>query len=214
MERTITGFHLDEESDWVAELSCGHNQHVRHQPPFRLRPWVVDPDQRAARVGALLECPPCDRAELPEELYEVRSSPIWDEQSIPAGLLRAHRLVDGTWGEIRVHEGRLRFVMVGDPNLELVVEAEASQAIPPEVPHHVEPLGSVRFSITFLTTERLSGHSRTPDRRELDGERSGGRHTVDEGGDPACWAGLICPECGSVVDGSPHRSGCPRGSPS
>ncbi|HWE54031.1 MAG TPA: hypothetical protein VG435_00890 [Acidimicrobiales bacterium] len=31
----------------------------------------------------------------------------------------------------------------------------------------------------------------------------------DEGGDPACWAGLICPDCGIVLDGSPHRAGCP-----
>ena len=30
MQRKITGFHLDEEGYWVAELECGHNQHVRH----------------------------------------------------------------------------------------------------------------------------------------------------------------------------------------
>jgi hypothetical protein len=32
--RPIVGFHQDEHQDWVAELSCGHNQHVRHRPPF------------------------------------------------------------------------------------------------------------------------------------------------------------------------------------
>lgn len=30
----------------------------------------------------------------------------------------------------------------------------------------------------------------------------------DEGGDPACWAGLLCPECGAVLDGGSHRPGC------
>jgi hypothetical protein len=30
MEQRITGFHLDDESHWVAELVCGHYQHVRH----------------------------------------------------------------------------------------------------------------------------------------------------------------------------------------
>ncbi len=30
----------------------------------------------------------------------------------------------------------------------------------------------------------------------------------DEGGDPACWAGLLCPECGAVLDGKGHRPGC------
>jgi hypothetical protein len=27
------GYHQDEEQNWVAELSCGHQQHVRHRPP-------------------------------------------------------------------------------------------------------------------------------------------------------------------------------------
>ena len=27
--RKIVGFHLDENLDWVAELECGHQQHVR-----------------------------------------------------------------------------------------------------------------------------------------------------------------------------------------
>jgi hypothetical protein len=32
----------------------------------------------------------------------------------------------------------------------------------------------------------------------------------DEGGDSACWAHLICPECGAIeTDG--HRPGCPAG---
>jgi hypothetical protein len=29
MDRTIVGFHLDDEQQWVAELECGHDQHVR-----------------------------------------------------------------------------------------------------------------------------------------------------------------------------------------
>ena len=60
MQRTIIGFHQDEDGDWVAELSCLHNQHVRHRPPFQQRPWVLDESQRAARVGAELDCPLCD----------------------------------------------------------------------------------------------------------------------------------------------------------
>lgn len=33
MQQRITGFHLDEENHWVAELECGHFQHTRHDPP-------------------------------------------------------------------------------------------------------------------------------------------------------------------------------------
>jgi hypothetical protein len=70
MKQAITGFHRDDEGDWVAELSCGHNQHVRHNPPFVQRPWVISEAGRAGRLGTLLPCPPCDRAELPEAGYD------------------------------------------------------------------------------------------------------------------------------------------------
>ncbi len=29
------------------------------------------------------------------------------------------------------------------------------------------------------------------------------------GGDPACWAHQVCPECGAVADPCAHRPGCP-----
>lgn len=32
------------------------------------------------------------------------------------------------------------------------------------------------------------------------------------GGDPACWAHLVCPECGAV-EGGGHRDGCLLGDP-
>jgi hypothetical protein len=30
-----------------------------------------------------------------------------------------------------------------------------------------------------------------------------------EGGDPACWAGIVCQECGAVLSEG-HRAGCPQ----
>jgi hypothetical protein len=61
--RVIEGFHQDDAGDWVAELSCRHNQHVRHKPPFQQRPWVMSPEGRRQRIGTAIECPLCDRAE-------------------------------------------------------------------------------------------------------------------------------------------------------
>jgi hypothetical protein len=95
VERAIVGFHRDAEGEWVAELACGHQQHVRHQPPFFPRPWALDDETRHGRLGTPLECRLCD-------------------QGVPA----------------------------------------------------------------------------------------------PQGGEAACLAHLVCPDCGVVLDGSPHRTGC------
>jgi hypothetical protein len=50
----------DEPGAWIAELTCGHTQHVRHQPPFQERPWVLTPEGRERFIGAEVECPRCD----------------------------------------------------------------------------------------------------------------------------------------------------------
>lgn len=62
MIRTITGFHKDEKDDWVADLSCGHTQHVRHDPPWQLRPWVTTKEGRQTRIGKTLNCKICDNS--------------------------------------------------------------------------------------------------------------------------------------------------------
>ena len=62
MERAIVGFHKDEKGDWVAELECGHQQHVRHNPPWQIRKWVITESGRKSRLGNVLNCPNCDPA--------------------------------------------------------------------------------------------------------------------------------------------------------
>lgn len=62
---TIVGYHQDEEKHWVAELSCGHQQHVRHRPPFIERPWVLTESGRAAKIGHPVKCAECMREATP-----------------------------------------------------------------------------------------------------------------------------------------------------
>ena len=63
MKRRIEGFHVDDEGHWVAELECGHDQHVRHDPPWTSRPWVVTEAGRTSALGSVLECRKCARGE-------------------------------------------------------------------------------------------------------------------------------------------------------
>ena len=59
MRQAIIGFHQDDVGDWVADLACGHTQHVRHQPPWMNRPWIVTREGRRQHLGWLLWCKHC-----------------------------------------------------------------------------------------------------------------------------------------------------------
>jgi hypothetical protein len=64
LKQKIVGFHQDAFSDWVADLACGHTQHVRHNPPWVNHPWVVTIEGRQQWLGAILQCKKCDAENL------------------------------------------------------------------------------------------------------------------------------------------------------
>ncbi len=86
VHRAITGYYQDDEGDWVAELLCGHDQHVRHRPPFGEQSWVQSAVGRCERLRSPFECPLRDRAEIPANLRIVRTSPEWNEAFLPASV--------------------------------------------------------------------------------------------------------------------------------
>jgi hypothetical protein len=92
VQRRIVGFVADVFGDWAALLECHHRQHVRHRPPFRPAPWVEDPAERDRRVGSTLNCPLCDRCELPDGLIVVRTTATWDECTMPDAPKSAWRV--------------------------------------------------------------------------------------------------------------------------
>lgn len=63
MDQQIVGYHQDEVGDWVADLACGHGQHVRHQPPMTNRPWVLTQSGRDQHLGSILNCLKCEEPE-------------------------------------------------------------------------------------------------------------------------------------------------------
>lgn len=154
MIRTIDGFHQDDEGDWVAELSCLHNQHVRHQPPLQER-WVASEAGRAAHLGAQLDCPLCDRLELPAALELVRTAGPFDADTLPAALRRAHFVADRTWGLLRVLEGEVVFAIETTPPLSARLDAGDEQPIPPALAHLLRVDAPVRLTIDFLVRSAL-----------------------------------------------------------
>lgn len=61
MLQPIIGFYHDEHGDWVAQLACGHSQHLRHNPPWQVRAWVTTPEGRQQHLGYPLHCKACEQ---------------------------------------------------------------------------------------------------------------------------------------------------------
>jgi tellurite resistance-related uncharacterized protein len=115
-------------------------------------------------------------------------------------LRRNHRLAASTWGLLAVHHGSLRFVRYTIPAIDVEIAAGSTQMIPPEIDHYVQPLGKVRFSIEFWVVDHVGSVAGA---ESLKSDSS-----TEEGGDPACWAGLLCADCGVVLGDGSHRPGC------
>jgi len=149
VQRAIDGFHQDEVGDWVAELRCGHGQHVRHHPPFWVRPWVLTAEGRAEKLGVELPCVLCDRLEMPAGHAPYKRTRELDQLSIPDALRKQHSTKPGVWGVIHVLDGRLRYIIEPPLEREQLLDRERPGVVVPEVLHRVVPDGEVRFFVEF-----------------------------------------------------------------
>jgi tellurite methyltransferase len=150
MDTTIVGFHLDDAGDWVAELGCGHGQHMRHKPPWHVRPWVTTEQGRQRKLGEHIECSLCDVIELPSAAREYKRTATFTEVTLPAALREAHRTKAGTWGRIVVAEGQVEFHSRG--RVRALGEGDVG-IVEPEIVHSVTPLGVVRLHVEFWRAE-------------------------------------------------------------
>lgn len=148
MRRSITGFNLDEYGDWVAFLSCGHKQHVRHRPPFEERPWVISKLGRSKKLGKPLDCIRCDRFEMPDNFKVYRKTGEFNERTVPRSLRRDHSTKPGVWAKIQVIEGELNY-RIDALGAQFELSPERPGIVIPEIRHHVEPIGGVRFFVEF-----------------------------------------------------------------
>jgi|GEM_PF-145352 GNAT superfamily N-acetyltransferase len=76
MQRKIVSFRQDPRREWIAVLECGHTQHVRHNPPFQERAWVLTEEGRQNFIGVAIECGACGitlRHAEPRDFYFVTS---------------------------------------------------------------------------------------------------------------------------------------------
>jgi tellurite methyltransferase len=154
IERTVTGFRVDTDGDWVAVLDCHHGHHARHDPPWQERSWTQTEEGRQSMVGTTMGCPKCVWIEVPDGLVLDRSTTEWDEHTLPAAIRRDHRLAVGVWGSVRVLGGSIRFRFTDGRGGEIgddgVLQVGMAQPIPPGRRHHLEPIGPTTVVVDFF----------------------------------------------------------------
>ncbi len=86
---------------------------------------------------------------LPKECSSYKKTATFTEETVPPGLLGAHKTKKGTWGKIVVVEGHLLYRIL-EPEIEVhILDTAHFGVVEPEVLHQVELKGKVRFYVDF-----------------------------------------------------------------
>ncbi len=97
---------------------------------------------------------------LPAGVSAYKRTPTFDQDSLPAGLLREHRTKAGVWALIHVLEGSLRYRIL-DPPSEQILTAAAPGVVRPQQPHEVAPIGAMRMYVEFYSDRAAQGGPHT-----------------------------------------------------
>lgn len=89
---------------------------------------------------------------LPADVRPYARTAEFTEETIPAGLLKAHTTKAGSWALIHVLEGALAY-RIRDPRRPISETILSSLTRPgvvePTILHEVQPMGPVRFYVEF-----------------------------------------------------------------
>ncbi|NOX51040.1 MAG: DUF1971 domain-containing protein [Gammaproteobacteria bacterium] len=87
---------------------------------------------------------------LPSSVVSYKKTPTFSQDTIPAGILKAHQTKAGTWGKIVILEGELLYRILEPSVEEVSLCTDTFGVVEPQILHQVEPLGKVSFYVEFL----------------------------------------------------------------
>lgn len=90
---------------------------------------------------------------LPSNARVYKTTPRFTQDTVPAGLLKAHSTRAGVWGRVVVSEGRLRFRRLQGAAQEQLLTAGQHVVVQPQELHEVQPDPTVVFHVEFLRLE-------------------------------------------------------------
>lgn len=77
-----------------------------------------------------------------------RSTPVFDQDTLPAALRRRHSTKAGVWGVLRMIEGRLKLTYL-EPARTMLLEPGTPALLEPGQEHFVTPDGPMKMQIDF-----------------------------------------------------------------
>lgn len=150
MNKKIIGFHVDELGDWVADLECGHAQHVRHNPPWINRPWVLEVAGRKKALGEKLDCLKCNMPVLPINSRLMRVSEPIDQQALIDEYAGVQTNDSDGWVQVKVSEGELVYQPLSGEKKGYVLDPDFCAVIEPRARYSLSPKGDVVFHFCYF----------------------------------------------------------------
>ena len=77
-----------------------------------------------------------------------RSTPVFDQNTLPAALRARHDTKAGVWGVIRVIKGEARLTYLEPPSETLLTPGRPGLVSPGD-PHFVTPIGAMTMQVDF-----------------------------------------------------------------
>ena len=86
---------------------------------------------------------------LPDGLELTRTTKVFDNDTAPAGLLKAHQVAEGVWARLVMHSGSVGFGFEDRPAAVIPVADGGNVVIPPQRLHHVVLGEPATFVVEF-----------------------------------------------------------------
>ncbi|WP_257558449.1 DUF1971 domain-containing protein [Sphingobium sp. CFD-2] len=82
------------------------------------------------------------------DIRPYRSTPVFDQDTLPAALRSRHDTKAGVWGVIRILEGRVQLTCL-EPLSQTILTRDNPGVVLPGQPHFVTPLGPMKMRVDF-----------------------------------------------------------------
>lgn len=86
---------------------------------------------------------------LPAHVKPYRRTDVFDAATIPAGLLKSHRVAEDVWAKLCVLDGTLMYIIEEPLREEILLDSAKPGILEPGISHYVVPHEGVRFYVEF-----------------------------------------------------------------